>query len=189
MTGVQTCALPIWLVDLGHKSRWDLQDREIGKFKPCDINVPATPGRCILKNDVLINRMNGTQASIWQLGVSEAVFTGASGYTDTTDSTVFLALFGPKTFRVAEKLTSLDFTDPDKQAPFLLQGPVCRVPCQIVTLEKNADASGGILLTCSRGYAKDMIHAILDAGAEFNRRPAGENRFTDWVRSLQQSQQ
>jgi glycine cleavage system aminomethyltransferase T len=107
-----------------------------------------------------------------------------TGYTDVSESTVFVALFGPKAFLVAEKLTNLDFLDPSKQTPFLLQGPFCHVPCQIVTLEKSADGSGGILLTCSRGYGDSMIHAIMEAGEEFDLRPAGENRFTGWLEQL-----
>jgi hypothetical protein len=51
------------------------------------------------------------------------------------------------------------------------------VPCQIVTLEKSAGGGGGFLLTCSRGYGDSMLHAVLEAGAEFGLRPAGENRF------------
>jgi len=75
--------------------------------------------------------------------------------------------------------------DPSKEAPFLLQGPFCHVPCQIVTLDKAADGGGGFLLTCSRGYADSMIHAIMAAGAEFGLRPAGETRFSNWVQGLQ----
>ena len=85
---------------------------------------------------------------------------------------------------MAEKLTNLDFMDPAKKAPFLLQGPFCHVPCQIVTLEKKADGSGGFLLTCSRGYGDSMVGAILEAGAEFGLKPAGEERFTAWMEGL-----
>jgi glycine cleavage system aminomethyltransferase T len=51
-------------------------------------------------------------------------------------------------------------------------------------LASSQDRSG-ILLTCSRGYARDMVHAILDAGAEFGIRPAGENTFNRWLMDLQ----
>jgi hypothetical protein len=91
---------------------------------------------------------------------------------------VFLALVGKDVFSIAEKLTSLDFLDPSKQTPFLLQGPFSHVPCQIVTLEKTQDRSG-ILFTCSRGYARDMTAAVLEAGEEFELRPAGVNKFND----------
>ena len=174
-----------WLVDLAHKSRWDLQDSGIGDLTVGDLAVPAEPGTCTLVNDTLINRMNRTQASIYHLGASAPELPDFAGYTDVSESTVFVALFGPRAFRATEKLTNLDFLDPAVQAPFLLQGPFCHVPCQIITLEKAADGSGGILLTCSRGYGDSMIHAILEAGAEFGLRPAGENRFNIWIQGLQ----
>jgi hypothetical protein len=97
--------------------------------------------------------MNRTQVSIYHLGAAAPAMPDDSSFTDVTESTLFVALFGPKTFLVAEKLTNLDFLAPSRQAPFLLQGPFCHVPCQIVTLEKSAGSGGGFLLTCSRGYA------------------------------------
>ena len=174
-----------WLVDLAHKTRWDLQDSKIGDQTPCDLPVPEAPGACTFDGSTLVNRMNRTQASIYHLGTDSPAMPDFSGYTDTTESTVFVALFGPKAFLVAEKLTNLDFQDPGQQAPFLLQGPFCHVPCQIVTLEKAVDGSGGFLLTCSRGYGDSMLHALLEAGAEFGLRPAGENRFGGWIQGLQ----
>ena len=125
------------------------------------------------------------QASIYHLGESTPAIPEFAGYTDVSESTVFLALFGPKAFLIAEKLTNLDFMDPTKKAPFLLQGPFCHVPCQIVTLEKSADGSGGFLLTCSRGYGDSMVGAIFEAGSEFGLRPGGENQFNAWIQGLQ----
>jgi hypothetical protein len=174
-----------WLVDLAHKTRWDLQDGDIGALSPCDLAVPADPGVCTFAADTLVNRMNRTQASIYHLGAAAPAMPDFSGYTDVTESTVFLALLGPKTFFIAEKLTNLDLMDPSKAVPYLLQGPFCHVPCQIVTLQKSADGAGGFLLTCSRGYGDSMVHAVLEAGAEFGLRPAGENRFSDWIKGLQ----
>lgn len=174
-----------WLVDLAHKTRWDLQDSGIGDLSVGEVAVPADPGACNLADDILVNRMNRTQASIYHLGATAPELPDFTGYTDVSESTVFVALFGPQAFRVAEKLTDLDLLDPASQAPFLLQGPFCHVPCQIVTLEKAADGTGGFLLTCSRGYGDSMVHAILEAGAEFGLRPAGENRFDSWIQGLQ----
>jgi glycine cleavage system aminomethyltransferase T len=171
-------------VDLCHKTRWDIQDPGLDGLNPLGLQIPGAPGSCSLKNGVLINRMNRTQAAIWHLDTETPDLPPDPGYTEVTESTVFLALFGPRIFSIAEKLTSLDFLDPAKAAPFLLQGPFSHVPCQIVTLEKNADGSGGLLLTCSRGYGHSMVHAIRDAGSEFGLRPAGENRFSAWLRGL-----
>jgi glycine cleavage system aminomethyltransferase T len=158
-------------------------DGKIAKIKPWEITIPEKPGQCLLENGVLINRMNRTQASIWHLSGDRLQPPDGSVYTDTTDTTLFLALAGKQIFSITEKLTSLDFSDPEKKAPFLLQGPVSHVPCQVVVLEKNKD-SGTIMLTCSRGYAHDMVNAILKAGEEFGLRPAGENAFGCQLKKL-----
>ena len=174
-----------WLVDLSHKTRWDLQDSQIDDLSPNGITVPSDPGTCAFKKELLVNRMNRTQAAIWHLGDKEMILPDIQGCTDVTEATVFLTLFGSDAFLVAEKLTALDLRDPARTAPFLLQGPLCHVPCQIVVLEKNTDMSGGFLLTCSRGYADSMVHAVLDSGQEFGLRPAGETQFGNWVQTVQ----
>ena len=173
------------LVDLSHKTRWDLQDGEIGRLTVNEFAMPETVGKCTFTGQTLINRMNGTQVSIYHLGSQALSMPDFIGYTDVSESTVFLALFGPNAFHVAERLTNLDFMDPAKAVPFLLQGPICQVPCQIVVLEKHSDGSGGFLMTCSRGYGDSMVEALLKAGADFGLRPAGENRFNEWIKVIQ----
>jgi len=172
-----------YVVDLSHRARWDLQDGEIGGIQPLGIPVPDIPGQCHFDNGILINRMNRTQASVWHLSGETPAFPDDPAFTDVTDSTVFLAVCGRDLFSILEKLTSLDFLDPSPKTPFLLQGPFSHVPCQIVTLKKNPGRSG-ILVTCSRGYAHDMVGAILAAGAEFKLRLAGEQAFTGWLNEL-----
>jgi hypothetical protein len=169
-----------WVVDLSHRMRWDLQDSDISRHRPWDLNIPDTPGRCALENGILINRMNQTQASIWHLSGEDRSIPDDPAFTDVTDATVFLALLGKEIFSITEKLAALDFLDPLKEAPFLLQGPFSHVPCQIAVLGNTPERSA-ILLTCSRGYARDMIAAILEAGEEFKLQPAGESAFSDWV--------
>jgi hypothetical protein len=173
-----------YLVDLSHKTRWDLQSASLADYRPCDVPVPEKPGQCVLEKGVMLNRMNRTQVAVWHLAGHAAALPDDPAYTDVSEGAVFLALFGPRAFSITEKLSSLDFLDPGKQAPFLLQGPFSHVPCQIVTLETGEGGSGGILFTCSRGYGHSMVHAIMEAGAEFGLRPAGENRFTRWLGTL-----
>ena len=117
--------------------------------------------------------MNRTQVSIWHLTPEAAAIPQEAGYTETTDSTVALALLGPNIFAITEKLTALDLSDPKKETPYLVQGPFSHVPCQVVVCA-NDPANAAIMLTCSRGYAQDMVHGILEAGAQFGLRPAGE---------------
>ena len=171
-----------YLVDLSHKPRFDLQDSNLAEKKPFGINLPETPGVSILENTILANRMNRTQVSLYNLGEQDSsAIKDESGVTDVTESTVFVALIGENIFSICEKLSALDFMDPVRIAPFLFQGPFSHVPCQIVTLNKDGDRAG-LVLSCSRGYGADMIHSILHAGEEFGLKPAGEDKFTSWIK-------
>ena len=172
-----------YVVDLSHKARWDLQDAEIGGVRSLGIQVPGIAGQCAFENGILINRQNRTQASVWHLSGETPALPEDPAFTDVTDSTVFLAVFGQDLFAILEKLTALDFLDPALKTPFLLQGPFSHVPCQIVTLEQTPQRSG-MLMTCSRGYARAMVGALLEAGAEFNLCPAGEQAFSDWLEAI-----
>lgn len=174
-----------WLVDLCHKPRWDIQDSRLDDLTPAGLAIPQMAGTCRLEKQILINRMNQTQAAVWHLGNEEAPpLPTNTGYTNVSEATVFLALFGPGIFAIAEKLTALDITAPKRKAPFLLQGPFAHVPCQIVALAREDGETGGLLLTCSRGYAQDMVHAIESAGKAYGLGPAGEDRFTAWLAAL-----
>jgi hypothetical protein len=173
-----------YLVDLSHRPRFDFQDANLAAITPFGIKLPALPGNCVLEKGVLANRMNNTQVSLFNLdGAEDITMPEETGYTDVTESTICVAIIGKQVFSICEKLTSLDFMDPQRKAIFLFQGPFSHVPCQIVTMCKEGDKAG-IILTCSRGYGRDVIHAILDAGEEFGLAPAGEARFTDWVNNL-----
>ena len=172
-----------YLVDLSHRTRLDLQSSDLASKNPFGISVPEVPCQSVLENGILVNRMNGTQTSVYDLTAGDLEKPGEVEYTDVTENTLFVAIMGQAVFSICEKLSALDFMAPGKQAPFLYQGPFSHVPCQIVTLSREGQKSG-VVLTCSRGYGKDMIHSILNAGEEFGLKPAGETRFTEWVASL-----
>ncbi len=172
-----------YLVDLSHRTRLDLQSSDPASKTPFGITIPEVPCRSVLENKILVNRMNGTQTSIYDLGDEGLQLPAETEYTDVTENTVFVAIIGESVFSICEKLSALDFMDTKKQTPFLYQGPFSHVPCQIVTLNRDG-AKSGVVLTCSRGYGDDMVHAILDAGDEFGLKPAGEAKFTEWVNSL-----
>ncbi len=174
-----------WLVDLSHQPRWDVQDGHVDALRPGGVSVPQEAGQCRLQEGLLINRMNRTQAAVWHLAGASDGTPAEVAYTDVGEATLMLALFGPHTLRIWEKLSALDLAGVQRRPPFLVQGPLAHVPCQIVVAQRNSgDFGGGILWTCSRGYGRSMVHAVLDAGREFGLRPAGEQRFTDWLQSL-----
>ncbi|MCK8603541.1 hypothetical protein [Desulfoferrobacter suflitae] len=173
-----------WLIDLSHHPRWDLQDADIRRCKPFPVNVPVDPGTCTLDRGLLVNRMNRTQCSIWHLLGDTPQPPADPVCTETTDATALMALAGGKVFAITEKLTNLDLTDPGPKPPFLLQGPFCHVACQLVIAQRR-DLDGTLLLACSRGYGQDMAHAILQAGEEFDLRPAGEDQWRNLLKQIQ----
>ncbi len=168
------------LVDLCHKMRLDLQDKDVAAKKPFGLKLPATPGECVYGNGILANRMNRTQVSLWQLTGEKQEMPDESSYTDVTEATVFLALLGKDIFFILEKLSAMDFSNPAIEAPCLFQGPLAHVPCQVTVLGRDKE-DACVILTCSGGYAKDMVHSFMDAGQEYGLTAAGENKFTNLI--------
>ncbi len=173
-----------FIVDLSHRTRFDVQDSSLSSVRHFGITIPDIPGQSIFENGFIVSRMNRTQASLWHIAGKEIPEMPAeSAYTDVTESTMFIALIGKDIFSIAEKICALDFFDLEKQAPFLFQGPICHVPCQIVTLKKQGNLPG-FLFTCSRGYGMVMTNAVMEAGKEFGLKPAGEDFFASWLEQL-----
>ena len=169
------------LIDLSHRPKWDVQDINLSGIAPWGIKIPEEPGNCVYDKGILINRMNRTQASIWHLfGMLENRPEG-SAFTDMTDAVVCLALTGKELPAIVEKLCPLDLFNPKKTTPYLTQGPFAHVPCQLVLMNREANGSA-LIFTCSRGYARDMVHAVLQAGNAWGIRPAGENALREILR-------
>jgi hypothetical protein len=85
-----------------------------------------------------------------------------------------------------EKVSSLDLASTKGQPPFLLQGPVLEIPCQVVVLARNNEIPV-ILTAFSRGYGQSMAHTILESGNVFGLRPGGENVFRKALGALRAS--
>ena len=162
-----------FLVDLTHRHRWDYQDSRIATHRPMGLPVPERFGEVGVHGSLVINRMNRTQVAIWHLGPGPPPPTPPEiGFTDTGDGHCMLAFVGARVPEVLEHLTSLDLFDPARATPFLTQGPVLHVPCQVVTF-----AADLVVLTCARGYGETFAAAALHSGAIEGLRPAGEKTF------------
>lgn len=167
------------LIDLSHRPRWDLQDNEVDSFGTENLPIPDKPGRTSIKYGLVVNRLNRTQCSLWGLGLSEPQLPGQPSITVTTDAQAMLALIGPQALAIMEKICPLDLTPSGAEPPYLIQGPVIRVPAQIGLLP-GGEGEIGVILGFSRGYGPEMAEVILSAGEEFGLAPAGEARFMDW---------
>lgn len=165
------------VIDLSHRTKWDVQDRQLSRLTPLGAAIPDTPGRCAVEGGALLSRMNRTQASVWHLWADAASLPEAPSFTDVTDGVALLALAGRNVFSILEKTTELDLAAPGGNAPFLVQGPLLHVPCQIVILSGRPEGQL-VLIGFSRGYGQSMAEALLEAGSQWGLQPAGEKAFT-----------
>jgi len=171
-----------WIVDLSPCSRWDIQGRELGEALPSGISLPDSPGSVVLHAGGLTGRIGLRQAFLWIFDDKASISAG-NGCTDVTEGTLCLALLGKNVFQITEKLTNLDLGDPKRHTPFLLLGPFSHVTGQLVVLNHDP-ADAVVLVAGTRGFAHDMVHAVLAAGEEFGLKPAGEIRFLEKFKSL-----
>ena len=162
-----------FLVDLSHRPRWDYQHSQVATHRPMDLPVPERFGQVGVHGPLVINRMNRTQVAIWHLGDGPPPSTPPEpGFTETGDGHCMLAFVGAGVPEVLEHLTALDLFDPARPAPFLTQGPILHVPCQVVTLAPDL-----VVLTFARGYGETFARAALDSGEVSGLRPGGEETF------------
>lgn len=161
------------LVDLSHRRRWDFQDSGVGGLRPMGLPVPERFGQVGVHEGLVINRMNGTQVAIWHLGTAPPPDTPPdTGFTEVTDGHCMLAFVGSGVQEVLEHLTSLDLFDPARDMPFLTQGPVLHVPCQVVTFAPDL-----VVMTLARGYGETFAEAALASGVIEGLAPGGEAGF------------
>ncbi|MCY3610453.1 MAG: sarcosine oxidase subunit gamma SoxG [Gemmatimonadetes bacterium] len=162
------------LVDLSHRRRWDFQDSGVADLRPMGLPVPEGFGEVGVHDGLVINRMNRTQVAIWHLGAPPPPDTPAdTGFTEVTDGHCMLAFVGDGVPEVLEHLTALDLFDPARDMPFLTQGPVLHVPCQVVTFAPDL-----VVMTLARGYGETFAEAVLGSGGIAGLRPGGERAFT-----------
>jgi hypothetical protein len=166
-------------MDLSHIPKFDVQNEDLSRFRPGGQTIPELPGACLLKDGWAISRLNPTQAIIWFFFGEPPPMPTEAEYTDTTEAYALLAIAGDNAFGVMEKVTSLDLAARGKQPPFILQGPVLQIACQILVPTRNI-----ALIAFSRGYAPSMTEAILQAGRPLELQPAGDRIFQSFMRRI-----
>jgi len=162
-----------FLIDLSHRSKWDLQDSDLSRFRPFGLSVPEKPGQCVFEKGVLINRMNRTQCAIWHVAGKRPTQPMENAYTEMTDGQVLLAVTGKDALGVMERVTTLDLGAPSLTPLCLIQGPVLHIPCQVVLFSRNGDEAT-VLFSFSRGYGQAMAEALLHSGKDLGLTPSGE---------------
>ena len=169
-----------FLIDLSYVPKWLVQDRRLSSVEPWGDRIPENPGRCTVQKGTLVTRMNPTQAAVWHLLQMDTTIPRHPAYTDITDAYTLMAVLAKDLFFIMEKVTPLDLSSPSRKPPFMVQGPVLHVRCQIVVLGVKEEWAG-VLIACSRGYGQSMSEILLDIGREWDLRPGGETVFRNWL--------
>ncbi|ROQ92153.1 sarcosine oxidase subunit gamma SoxG [Desulfosoma caldarium] len=168
-----------WIIDLSHRPKWDLQSAAIDEQNPWGLQIPKAPGDCVVENGLVVCRMNPMQAFLWDLGHKASGHPSVDGVTELTDGLCLLGFLGHGIQKIMEKLSPLDLQAPSKSGPYLIQGPVGSVPCQVVVFQQFDPMVAAVAF--SRGYGQSMAEAFLAAGREIGLRPGGELRFLNWL--------
>jgi hypothetical protein len=167
------------LIDLSHIPRWNFNEDQSKDSNCFDLSPPSELGRCALNGNRLCFRTNREQGAYWNPGLPRLTPPEDRVFTDITDATAVMALLAADAYGIMEKLSKLNLAEAGRRGPWVLQGPVAHVPCQVVVLEpKKGDV--GILISCDRGYGVDMAACMLSAGRPEGVRPAGFLRFSRW---------
>lgn len=168
------------VIDLSHRPKWDLQAGDLDERHPFGTPMPGEPGQVGLADGVIVLRLNRTQAAVWHLGPGPIPPDPGPEFTDITDGRALVALLGPGVFDLMTRLTRLDLRPPGMQPPFVVQGPVLDVPCQIVVVD-GQDETSALLLSSARGWGQTVVDEIMVRGAGLGLAPGGEARFTAWL--------
>jgi hypothetical protein len=123
--------------------------------------------------------MNRVRAWLFHLSRRYPRLPEGSAFTDVTDAFALMALLGKEVFSMMESISPLDLSS--RTRPFLVQGPVFRIPCKISVLNEKLDHTA-LLVACARGYGQSMAEAILQAAEPWGLRPGGETVFSDWLK-------
>jgi hypothetical protein len=170
------------VVDLSHRRKWLAQSKTLDTIAPWALTAPERPGEVSWESGFLVSRMGASQAAVWHLGEGDPGGDpgGVPALTEVTDGWLLLGVAGSQALSLADRLTTLDFADPKRTAPCLLQGPFSHIPSMVVVL-KSDGSDGAFLMACSRGYARDLVRALTRAGKEFGIRAAGESVMGRWL--------
>ncbi len=172
-----------FLVDLSHRPKWSIQDRQVSRIRPYRMDLPRVSNTCILQNGFLLLRLTEFRAHVWHLFGQSIEIPSEFPYIDITGGDALLALTGRDIPAILEKAAPLDLWQPQPPLPRrMFQGPVFDVDCILAVLE-HSPVNSMLLLACGRSYGQSMAENFLGIGEGWRLRPAGERMFTKFFQN------
>jgi glycine cleavage system aminomethyltransferase T len=99
-------------------------------------------------------------------------------YTDMTDGWVLLALWGPRSLEVVQRLVTVDIERPEIEGPLLVATGSHGIRVQLVNLR---GAIPGFVISCDRSHGQSLFDACLRAGRQFELKITGQRAFNAWL--------
>ncbi|MCP4719064.1 MAG: hypothetical protein GY860_06360 [Desulfobacteraceae bacterium] len=171
------------LIDLSHRPSWDFQDKDVLSFNKPEFSIPADMNGITRQGNLFVSRMNQTQVQLWSFdGKTPPLESLGPFCTDITDGQAVMALMGNNLDLVFESMLPLEMFKPGENCMQLFQAPLFHIPCQILVLDRS-EKMKVVIISCPRGYGKDMTKAILKSAIPHGLNPGGENAFELWLNS------
>ena len=171
---------PLTIIDLSHLSKWEIYAPELSGRSLGPIHVPNRTGEVVLTTKVIVGLCRPSVALAIMCDHSGDDLLNEVNYADVTDGYALLALIGDDGPLTMEKITDLDLASRSGRYARLVQGPLLGAPSKIMIFS-TAGCKKGMLITVARGSGQSIVDAILDAGAGFELKSAGERAFNRWL--------
>ncbi|OQY50320.1 MAG: hypothetical protein B6230_06510 [Desulfobacteraceae bacterium 4572_89] len=168
-----------WIVDLSHCVKLDFQCNGNPETQAMGMDLPKKAGRAVCSGEWLVSALGPSQFSFIHILGKMVELPEDHRFTDITDGRCLFAMGGNGADRLMGKITRMNFSDSTLELPCVLQGPMLHTFGQLYILEKAGQKI--FLLSLGRGYARSVIHAVLDIGAPYGLTPSGLDRFTQAV--------
>jgi hypothetical protein len=162
------------VADLSHRPKAIVQGpgvKRLGDLNPGKVlwTGQAFVG-CLKPDEAVVYDINGPLDTIWP----------DEYYTDLTEGWVLLALWGPHSLAVMQRVVAVDVECPQTRDPFFLVTRRHGLALQILNLKGTLP---GFLLACDRSHGQNLFDACLHNGEHLGLKPAGELAFRKWFES------
>jgi hypothetical protein len=171
---------PLTIIDLSHLSKWEIYAPELSGQSLGPIHVPNRTGEVFLTTRGIVGLCRPSVALAFKCDNSGDELLNEAKHADVTDGYALLALIGDDGPSTMEKITGLDLSSRLGRHAHLVQGPLLGTPAKIMVFSTSG-CKKGMLIAVARGSGQSIVDAILDAGAEFKLKSAGERAFNRWL--------
>lgn len=156
------------LVDLSHCPKAVL-------WGPHDMSL--APGQVQWTGTAFISCRKPGEHIIWHI-TGEPPDGSNPYYTDLTDAWALMAIIGPRTVDILNRLIPIDFEQPHRREAWFGVVRCHGLWVQVLNPKKETP---GILLACERSHTHNLVQELLQNGVPLGLQPGGLNGVDTWL--------